>query len=245
MHGTTVRVMLLAGGLALVSACAPSSAPEPASAPATSEPAPASESAVPVALFDGSSLDGWEGDDRYWSVEDGAIVGRSTATPLERNTFLVWMGEVPGDFDLRAEVMVLGNNNSGIQYRSTRGDGFAVTGYQCDIHPRAEYNGMLYEEGGRGIVATAGSRIAIGADGTKTEMGEPGEAVEVALDEWHEFRVVVEGNRLAHFIDDREIVVVEDDDATHAVRQGVIALQLHAGGAYEVRFRRVRLRGIE
>ena len=53
-------------------------------------------------IFDGRSLDGWEGDPRFWSVEDGAITGQTTAdNPTEHNTFLIWQKGQPGDFVLR------------------------------------------------------------------------------------------------------------------------------------------------
>ena len=55
----------------------------------------------PRALFDGRSLAGFEGDPRYWSVEGGELVGRSsTAQPLARTTYLLWRGGEVGDFKL-------------------------------------------------------------------------------------------------------------------------------------------------
>ena len=51
-------------------------------------------------IFDGKSLEGWEGKD-FWSVEDGAIVGRTTAEkPTNGNTFLVWRQGTLDDFEL-------------------------------------------------------------------------------------------------------------------------------------------------
>jgi hypothetical protein len=197
-------------------------------------------------LFDSVSLGGWQGDPAHWSVEDGAIVGRVTAdAPLAANTFLIRIGPPVEDFELRVEVMLRGDNNSGIQYRARRGDGFRAFGYQCDIHPRPEYNGMLYEEGGRGIVATQGSRIRIEPGGAKTPTAEPAAPFAVAPDVWHEYVVIARGPRLEHRIGDRVTVVVEDFQLEHAARRGILALQLHAGAPYEVRFRNVRLRRIE
>ena len=45
-------------------------------------------------------------------------------------------------------------------------------------------------------------------------------------------------HRLEHRIDDHVTIVIRDD----ASATGVIALQLHAGTAYEVRFRKIRLK---
>ncbi|WP_255702657.1 family 16 glycoside hydrolase [Antarcticibacterium sp. 1MA-6-2] len=44
-----------------------------------------------VKIFDGKSLNGWEGDSTYWSVENGNLVGQITpSTPLKENTFIIW-----------------------------------------------------------------------------------------------------------------------------------------------------------
>src|SRR5437588_12719128 len=70
-------------------------------------------------IFSGKDLSGWEGDPALWSVEDGAITGTtSTERPLKYNKFLIWRGGKPKNFELRAKVKLVGNNNSGIQYRS-------------------------------------------------------------------------------------------------------------------------------
>ena len=218
------RIALL-GGAVLLTACASTPAYE--------------------TIFDGVSLDGWEGDERYWSVDDGVIVGRTgTENTLADSTFLVWTGSPLADFELRATIRLVGDNNSGIQYRSQRGAGYAVAGYQCDVHPRAEYNGMLYEQGGRGIVATQGERIRITEGGAKRPLDAPYPVVTFDPGLWHEYTVVAQGNRLEHRIDGHVTVVVEDDDREHAAREGVIALQLHPGAGYVVLCRAVELRRI-
>ena len=52
-------------------------------------------------IFDGKSLDGWDGDPRFWRVEAGTIVGETTANHrTERNTFLIWKGGEVADFEL-------------------------------------------------------------------------------------------------------------------------------------------------
>src|SRR5262245_13001071 len=70
------------------------------------------------ALFDGRTLDGWEGDARFWRVEDGALVGESTPEhPCERTTYLVWRGGEVADFELTLAWRMQGGN-SGVQLRS-------------------------------------------------------------------------------------------------------------------------------
>ena len=68
-------------------------------------------------LFNGNDFYGWEGQDGFWSIESGTIVGQTTPqNPTKGNTFLIWDGEVE-DFDFRCQVKFSGNN-SGVQYRS-------------------------------------------------------------------------------------------------------------------------------
>ncbi len=89
-----------------------------------------------VSLFDGKSLEGWSGDEKFWHVADGAIVAESTSeNPCTENTFLTWsLGEVD-DFELRLKFRITGTDsaNSGVQIRgSVREDGHVI-GYQADI----------------------------------------------------------------------------------------------------------------
>ena len=54
-----------------------------------------------VAIFDGKTLSGWDGDPKLWRVENGAIVGQTTPTTLPRqNSFLIWRGGRPANFEL-------------------------------------------------------------------------------------------------------------------------------------------------
>ena len=87
-------------------------------------------------IFDGKTLDGWDGNPVYWSVKDGAITGTITPeTLLKANTFLIWQGGQPGDFELKAEFKISESGNSGINYRSEMVEDvpFALKGYQADI----------------------------------------------------------------------------------------------------------------
>src|SRR5262245_324247 len=100
-------------------------------------PTPAADDAAGFeAIFDGESLDGWEGDPTYWRVEDGALVGEITPeTVLEQNSFIIWRGGVTRDFELKLQFRISEGGNSGVNYRSEEIEGarFALRGYQADI----------------------------------------------------------------------------------------------------------------
>ncbi len=192
-------------------------------------------------LFDGKTLHGWEGDPAVWTVEGGCITGRTSAGQLPANTFLIWQGGEVEDFELSCEVRVEGDNNSGLQYRSRRLQGFLVAGPQCDVHPAPAYFGMLYDEGGRGITAMRGQQVAFAADGQKRILSKGKELGAADLSQWHGLRVVARGTTMQHFVDG-ELAVEVTDDSPSCARKGILALQVHSGPAMVVQWRNLELR---
>ena len=68
-------------------------------------------------IFDGTMKD-WDGDPTYWRAENGTLVGEtSEANKLSANTFVIWRGGEPADFELKLEFK-MNSTNSGIQFRS-------------------------------------------------------------------------------------------------------------------------------
>ena len=70
-------------------------------------------------IFDGKSLAGWDGDPKYWRVSEGAMTGEITPeTVIKSNTFIIWQGGSPKDFELKVDYRITSAGNSGINYRS-------------------------------------------------------------------------------------------------------------------------------
>ena len=114
-------------------------------------------------IFDGKTLQNWDGDPKLWSVKDGVLRGETTPdVPAKGNTFIIWKGGTLKDFELRLSFRVSDTNNSGIQYRSKESDDFVVSGYQADIEDGTTHIGILYEERGRGILAKRGEKVVVG-----------------------------------------------------------------------------------
>ncbi len=197
-------------------------------------------------LFNGTDLTGWDGDPELWRVEDGAIVGETTADKkVAQNTFLIWKGASPGDFIIEFKARVTGQNNSGFQYRSRVLDPekWVVGGYQMDLHPAPDYIGMLYEEKGRGILAQRGQRVTVDVEGKPHVVGSLARDGDPDLAEWHDYSVTARGNRLIHRIDGRIVAEVIDNDTVKGARSGIFAFQLHAGPPMRVEIKDVVLRG--
>ncbi len=195
-------------------------------------------------LFNGKDLTGWEGDPKLWKVEAGAIVGTCEGPDsFPHNTFLIWRGGVVRDFELTATVRVLGDNNSGIQYRSRplpEAGAWGISGYQCDIHPSIEHTGMTYEEKGRGIFGLNGQRVWLDPAGARWLVGEI-PPIEVDLGEWNEYTIIARGNHLIHKINGRVSSELTDHDEKGRAREGLLAIQLHRGNPHRVEVKDLRL----
>ena len=201
-------------------------------------------------LFNGKDLAGWDADKKIWSVQDGLLTGETTAdSKLAHNTFAIWQadkkdGEV-GDFELEAVFRLEGDNNSGVQYRSARlpkNGPWAVAGYQADIHPAANWAGMLYDEGGRGILAERGQKLIVAEDGAKDVSKLPGEVPTEDFSKWNTLTVSAIGNHLVHKLNDKVTVDITDNESKNAESHGIIALQVHAGPPMKVQYKSVRLK---
>ena len=113
-------------------------------------------------IFDGTTLKDWDGDPAFWRAEGGAIVGQSTSeNPVKQNTFVIWRGGEPTDFELKVEFR-MNSTNSGIQIRSVQLPAgpdtgkWVMKGYQADIDFDNQFTGQIYEERGRGFLAMRG-----------------------------------------------------------------------------------------
>lgn len=204
------------------------------------------EPARPMRLFDGASLSGWTGDPRFWRVEDGAIVGESTAAnPCERTSYLLWSGGEIADFDLSAEFRIFGGN-SGIHYRSREAGDGGIAGPQADLAfgPDPNATGCIYEVSARALLTGRGERVRFDESGAKSVEHFDDAARLLALvrpGEWNTYRILAQGPRVELWINGARMCALDDLDPAQAFRQGTFALQLHQGTAMRVEFRNLEL----
>lgn len=197
-------------------------------------------------LFDGETLEGWDGDPKFWRVEDGAITGQTTAeNPTRGNTFLVYRGEEVSDFELQLKFRIVGGN-SGIQYRSREVEKWVMSGYQADIDSTNRFSGILYEEKARGILAVRGQKLTIGSDGGKQVTGKTSDdetiLSSIKQDDWNDYTIKAVGNHLVQSINGHVTVDVTDEQAAKRAMSGLLALQLHAGPPMLVQFKEIRIK---
>ena len=197
-----------------------------------------------VSIFNGRNLQGWSGDGQYWSVEDGALTGKTDGS-LKMNRFLTWKFSTVRNFELRVKVKVTEGGNSGIQYRGTSRPDLGldvVTGYQCDVVAKnPNYNGMLYEERGRRILSHTGEKVIVDTEG-RSWIVEQMPVKEFQPDQWHEYRVLVQGNHHQHWIDDQQTADLIDLDPNERSLEGVLAVQVHVGPAMKIQYKDFKIK---
>ena len=204
-------------------------------------------------IFDGKTLKGWDGDPTYWRVEDGSMVGEiKPDTVIKSNTFIIWRGGEPADFELKVDYRITSGGNSGINYRSvvvpdkvTPSNKFAMRGYQCDIDGPNRYTGNNYEEKGRLFLAVRGQMTRV--TGTSKPVIVSKIAEEKSLDalvtpDWNSVHIIARQNIVMHHVKGQLMSMVIDDDAAGRALKGLIGVQVHVGGPMKVEYRRWRLK---
>jgi Domain of Unknown Function (DUF1080) len=204
-----------------------------------------------ITLFNGRDLAGWKGLPEYWSVIEGAISGHATKE-TSKQTFLVFADLNVKDFELHLKYRFASPaGNSGIQFRSTVLDSatFRVGGYQADFDVDMNFDGSIYDEAG-----AAGGRSTMSNRGEKTIWNTENERQSEPLKErgselkrlirrggWNDVVLVAKGPHILYSINGHVMTELIDHSAA-ALRQGVLALQLHEGYTMDVRFKDVRFK---
>ncbi len=180
---------------------------------------------APVPLFDGRTLQGWEGEtQKTWRVEDGAIVGGSLTETVPHNEFLATTKSY-GNFILRLKFKLEGREgfvNAGVQVRSQRATDpvYEMVGYQADLGDK--YWGALYDESRRNKVLAGPDQAAM--------------ADVVRKGDWNDYEIRCEGRRIRLAINGRQTVDYVEPDAS-IPQSGLIGLQIHGGGKARVSYK--------
>ncbi len=211
------------------------------------QPAPGLESGF-CSLFDGKTLDGWDGDRTIWSVQDGAITGETKAdTGLKENNFLIWKDQVE-NFELRLKFR-LENGNSGVYYRAQKrrpgqDQRDPLVGPQADFDASGRWTGVIMEYLLRGVLAERGEKVVIDDQGKKeaTPLGDPAELLKaVKPNDWNDYTVIAKGGSVVLQINGVTMCELDDRDPKRPVH-GWLAVQVHVGPPMRVQFKDIYLR---
>lgn len=207
-----------------------------------------------VRIFDGVSLNNWEGDPAVWRVENGALVGESTKEKPLSNSYISFHGFEAKDFDLKLEIKVENGGGSGIQYRSQTGlpwrrptpSGQAppnlnwmMTGPQADFwfpvsSLQAEWTGQFYSENTPlGIIAWRGEVVNSSAGRKPRLVGNIGDRTAlggyVNINEWNQYLIMARGGTFIHVLNGQLMALYVDDDPTSSNnRSGLIGIEIES-----------------
>ena len=207
-------------------------------------------------LFDGKTLNGWDGDPRLWRVENGAIVGETTPDkPVVSNSFLIYKDGEFSDFELRLQYRITPMNdkgfaNSGVQYRSFRipddKNAWRIGGYQADFEAGDTWSGILYGEAFRGILAKRGEKTVIGDNGKPTVVEKIGDTAEIQShikkNDWNDYIITAKGYHFTHQVNGVTTIESTDEDKDKRRDTGLLAFQVHKGQPMKVEIRNVRIK---
>ena len=177
-------------------------------------------------LFDGKSLDGWEGNQDVFRIVDGAIVAGSLEMDVPRNEFLCTKEQF-GDFELVLKFKLDGKGaNAGVQVRTKRiPNHHEVSGYQADMGDG--WWGSLYDESRRNKILAKADEAAV--------------LKVLKRDDWNEYRIRSEGPNIQLWINGQQTVDYTEPDDT-IERTGVIGLQIHGGPPSQASYKDIRIK---
>ncbi|HVY92402.1 MAG TPA: DUF1080 domain-containing protein [Bryobacteraceae bacterium] len=215
-------------------------------------------------LFDGTSLNGWDGPTDVFHVENGAITAEARAADNLPPVYMYWAGGEVKNFEFRTEIKLEGEGgNSGIQFRALRlgpstgkYSQWESRGYQADYDYTNSQTGALIEccAGPRRGVPPRPDKAGIGqivrtalTDGEKPSLvgttGDPAELKKlIRVGDWNEIHLIVRGTTMMYFINGRLMSVMLDDNPKMFTDHGEIAIQLEGRGDRKVSFRNIRLK---
>ena len=201
-----------------------------------------------VKIFDGKTLNGWDADTAFWRVENGVVIGQVYPNKQPKaNTFLIWKGGQPADFEFKAEYRISPEGNSGVQYRSEelKDIPHALKGYQADIDGANVYTGQNYEERGRGFLAMRGQKVILKTGQKPTVTGSLGSSDSLKAlikSGWNEIRIIAKGNWAQHYINGVLMSETVDEDAANSKSSGVLGLQVHVLPKMKVEYRNIYIK---
>ena len=175
-----------------------------------------------VVLFNGVDLTGWEKcGTELWYVQDGLLICESGP---DKDYGYLATREYYNDFDLTVDFKQDADGNSGVFFRSFIEEGTKISGWQVEVAPPNHHTVGIYESYGRGWLIKPA----------------PENESALKMGEWNTMRILVQGNRVTSWLNDTQMIDIEDEKIGKG--QGRIALQIHDGGGIKVSWKNLKLK---
>jgi hypothetical protein len=173
-------------------------------------------------IFDGKTLQGWDGSPEVWHVEDGNLVGESSPEHPSGTTNIIWRGGEPANFELKVEM-------------------------KLDFDYANKYTGQLYEQSSpRGIVAWRGQMVETDPGQPHRLLATLGSSDElksyIKIGDWNQYEVIADGHTLIHIINGHVMAILVDNDPAFRQSKGLLAFEIEGGGTLKVSHRNVWLK---
>lgn len=166
-------------------------------------------------LIDGRELKGWTNyGTEKWYVNENDILVCENGPDKQYGYFAT--NQYYKDFDLTLKFKQVTNGNSGVFFRSFVEPPVKIHGWQCEVAPKGNDTGGIYESYGRGWL------YQIPDD--KEDILKEGE--------WNDLRLKVVGDHVQTWLNGKPMTDIHDEKIGKA--QGRIALQIHEGGDIKV-----------
>ena len=178
-----------------------------------------------VSLFNGKDLTGWElfGSMRVSVDNEGNLV---TQNGEDLQYGYLGTREYYKDFDLTVEFKQESNGNSGLFFHSFVHGGYesnVVNGWQCEVAPKGNDTGGIYESYGRGWLVQI-----------------PDEKEDILKEgQWNTLRLRVEGDKVQTWLNGQPMIEIEDE--LIGSKTGRIMLQIHDGNNIKVKWKNFNL----
>ena len=203
-----------------------------------------------VKIFNGKSFKGWEADTSFWRIEDGVAIGQVLpGQPIKTNTFLIWKGGKPADFEFKALYRISPEGNSGVQYRSeaVKDIPHALKGYQADIDGANTYTGQNYEERGRGFLAMRGQKVILRTNEKplitdSTGLGSSESLKALIKNGWNEIHIIAKGNKMQHYINGVLMSEAIEEDTVKGKSSGLLGMQVHVMPKMKVEYKEIYIK---
>lgn len=197
------------------------------------------------AIFNGKDLSGWNGDFRWWAVEDGALTAESSPDqPCEKSNYLTWTGGRPADFQLDCDFKLSEDGNSGIQIRSETRPDFDTYGYQADMTGDGELIGYVYHHKHK-LVAERGEKVILSPEGIRTATRFADKETLLGhykKEDWNHYRIVCKGQKITLSLNGVLMCEITDLSKSGTANKGIIALQMHRGPSMKVQFKNISIK---